>query len=92
MKGTNFLYSEGLGICLNPFDERKLNHCTRLMPGFSVSTESSPSAIGFYLIPIEAKVTEFHSLSALHEHSIVLDYNSGTFYKKVSIVRYDKQN
>jgi len=31
-------------------------------------------------------------LSLLHEHSIVLDYNSGTFYQKSSIVRYDKSN
>lgn len=48
--------------------------------------------IGFYLVPLQAKITSFHSLSSLHENSIILDYDSGTFYQKSSIVRYDKQN
>ena len=92
MKGTNFLYSEALNVCFNPFDERKVNYATSMMPGFSIKTEVSPNCIGFYLIPLEAKITEFHSLSSLHEHSIILDYNSGSFYQKSSIVRYDKAN
>ncbi len=90
MKGTNFLYSENLQIVLNPFEEKKLNFFTAVMPGFSISTETTNDCVGFYLVPIEAKITEFHSLSSLHEHSIILDYNSGTFYQKSSIVRYDK--
>lgn len=92
MKGTNFLYSEGLNICLNPFEERKISFTTSLMPGFSISTEMVNNVIGFYLIPLETKITQFHSLSSLHEHSIILDYDSGNFYQKSAIVRYDKQN
>ncbi len=89
MKGTNFLYSENLGIVLNPFEERKLNSFTSVMPGFSISTEAANDCVGFYLVPFEAKITEFHSLASLHEHSILLDYNSGMFYQKSSIVRED---
>jgi len=62
------------------------------MPGFSLVTETMNNCSGFYLIPLEARITEFHSLSALHEHSIILDYNSGSFHKKSAIVRYDKAN
>ncbi len=38
MKGTNFLYSENLQICLNPFEEKKINYSTSVMPGFSLYT------------------------------------------------------
>ncbi len=52
MKGTNFLYSENLHICLNPFEEKKINYSTSQMPGFSLATEVTNNCVGFYLVPL----------------------------------------
>lgn len=66
VKITNFLYSPVLNIALNPFEEVKVSYNTTIMPAFTVSTEVNNDIIGFYLVPLQAKITSFHSLSALH--------------------------